>query len=623
MGTLQLDWKLRSLRNYFAMDQFLSKLSITVALTCLLVVSWQTICEATDLFQLVDKDVAVSVHARGLDSQWSKLRESEFSSRLQQASFFSDWVSSPDYAQLDVVRTAVEASSGKLVGQSMHELLGKDLVIAWYHQPGTKARLDRDCVLLVEAEDSAAMESALATWDVLEPQRRTTKKYQGVDCTHSVNAASPADGEGIWYTKIDRVLAMSAREHLIHRVIELAAELDGDSKGRTGKSGPAASSTSHPDCLAAQEQFAKAYGRRTPSEVAAIYVNPQILGREIGRVDKGLAGFESTLSRCQCLTLRLTFDDSLHLEFIADYDNADTPDWWQQWVAVASHDRSFLDRLPSNAVLAMSGQFSSKGVADAFRRTLQGQSRLPKDLVQVRRVAQGLLLGLDPLNDVLPALGPSWVTCVVSRNPEEGSATFPADWLFAVELAPRAPENRTLVSTESALDNSLSVGLGILAAVHNAKATGKRISVVKTLDVDDGTIRYADPVAFFQPAFGIAKGQLVLATTPELCKTFLSGSKSDTTDVAPADQVAKQPYGNLQTLFVSSLAAREMLTQYHGWFISQAKRGRVSEAEATRRLDQLDQFMRLLDSAWLTASVDESTFRISAGITAHAAIEDE
>ena len=64
------------------------------------------------------------------------------------------------------------------------------------------------------------------------------------------------------------------------------------------------------------------------------------------------------------------------------------------------------------------------------------------------------------------------------------------------------------------------------------------------------------------------------------------------------------------------VAARQMLDRHRNWFIRQAQRDRVPEAEAEQRLIQLNEFLQLLDRAWLTASIDRSTIRISAGIAA-------
>jgi hypothetical protein len=621
MGITVFKREFRFLRNRAVMKQFSSRLFVIVAVTGLVVAGWQSISEARDLFQLVDRDAVACLHARQLDAHGETLRKSEFGSRLKQAPFFQEWVESPDYNQLKVVQAVVEAASGKPLGQSLHELLGEDVVIAWYHTPGSKPDLARNSVVLLKVESRAAAESALATWNVLEKQTKVTRKHRDVVYTHSVKAGADQKAGGVWYTILDSVLAISAREDRIQRVIDFAAEAVDESPT------PAVTvSAGHPDCLSAYEPFAKAYARRPDSEFAAAYINPRVLGSELGRASKDFSAVESALTRCQWMTFRLTFDESVELEFVADYDSEGSPEWWQQWLEIAGADQPSSTSIPSNALFAMSGRVASLSISGMILKSLPRQSDLPQDLIKARRVLQGLLLGLDPVADVLPAIGPSWVFSVEPRDPEV-STSFPVDSLFAIELQPQTRDGDEVVdaesvSTQDALDNSLNVGLGLLAAVHNAHATGQPVSVVRRREVDGVMIRYADPVSFFQPAYAIANGHLVLATSPDLCETFLKTAGVDRAAVnspdANSDRVRVKSHrpGNLQNVVASSVATRRMLAQHSDWFIQQARRDHVPEAEAKQRLEQLDQFLQLLDRAWLTANIDESTFRVSAGIAA-------
>lgn len=575
---------------------------------------WQSIAEARDLFQLVDQDAVACLHARQLDAQWQRLRDSEFGTRLKRASFFQDWVNSPDYQQLELVKVAVQAASGKPIEQSRRELFSKDVVLAWYHTPGAKADLARNSVLLIEVESPAAARSALATWNVLERQRTEAHTYRDVAYTHSVKASADENAKGFWYAILDNVLVMSIREDRIQRTIELAAEATDDLKKPRDASDKTAG---HPECLSVYEPFSKAFARRSKLELAAVYVNPRVLISELGRANKDFSTVEATLARCQWLTLSLTNNESIELDLVADYDSNGTPDWWQDWLQVAESAPPSFKSLPADSLFAMSGQVASPSIAKLILASLKTQPNLPKNLIQAKRVAQGLLLGLDPVADVLPAIGPSWVFSVQSRDPEV-STSFPIDSLFAIDVRTDAteesPENgETRVSAEAALESSLRSGLGILAGIHNVHAIGQKISIVKQRKVGDAAIHYADPVAFFQPAFVISGGQLILATSPDLCESFLTSARNDKSTSA-------MRYGNLQNVVASSVATRQMLADQKEWFIRQAQRDKVPEADAERRLEELDQFLQLLDRAWMTASVDSKTLRVSAGIDAEASV---
>lgn len=608
--------------NHTAMKQLTSTLAIMFVLAGMLLTGWQTACQARDLFQLVGREAAACLHTRQLNRQWEQLSSSEFSARLKQASFFQQLVDSPDFKQLELVKAAIEAASGKPLAQSRRELLSGDMVLAWYHVPGSKPDLAKNCTILLEVENRAAAESALATWNILERQRTESHTHRKITYSHSVKASSNQNAEGFWYTILDNVLAVSAREAHIQRVIDFFDAADEPVNDGASES----AGTPHPDCLAVYPPFARAFSRRPDSEIAAIYVNPRIPGSELGRASGDLSALEAVVARCQWLTLNLTQDDSIELNIIADYDSQGTPAVWQEWLKVAGDTQPEVDSLTPGTLFSMSGRMASASIARMILKSLRNQNPLPRDLIRTQRVMQGLMLGLDPVKDILPAIGPAWRFQIETRDPKV-STSFPADALLAFEIrsgdaAVETIDGESEVSPAAALENSLQSGLQALAAVHNAHATGQKVSIVRQQELNGTTIRFADPVAFFRPAFAVTDSHLLLATSPELCSSFLKSAAIGQNDgqsavARPAVETASTGRsGNLQNVVASTVAAREMLAQHRNWFIRQAQRDRVPEAEAEQRLTQLNDFLQLLDRAWLTASLDSNTIRVSAGIAA-------
>lgn len=610
------------------MKQHHSTLAVMILLTGTLLAGWQTVCQARDLFQLVDRKAVACLHARQLDRQWEHMKTSEFSRRLQQTSFFQQLIESPDLKEPGLIKAAIEAASGKPLAQTRRELLGADVVVAWYHVPGSKPDFAANCSILLEVKDRDAAESALATLNILERQRTESHSHRDITYTHSMKATADQKADGFWYTILDNVLAVSARESHIQRVIDLSVDA---STGTSSDDSRSSSRTEHAECLAAHRPFARAFARRPATEIAAVYVNPRVLGSELGRNRHDLSAFEAIFARCQWLTLNVTQDDAIELNVVADYDSQGTPAAWQQWLDAAGSTPPSAGKFPDGALFAMSGRVASASIADMILKSLRSQRPLPRDLVKAQRVMQGLLLGLDPVTDILPTLGPSWEFRIEPRDPEV-STSFPVDSLLVIEINSEATEDdaddRASVSTATALENSLHSGLQILAAVHNVHATGQKVSIVRRREFDGTPIQFADPVAFFRPAFTISDSHVVLATSPELCAAFV---KSAAVDAAVDDVDARsrdensvsqtftaERHGNLQNVMVNSVAARQMLDRHRNWFIRQARRDGVPEAEAEQRLTQLNELLQLLDRAWLTASLDESTIRISAGIGAEA-----
>ena len=153
------------------------RVSVSTIAIVLFACGWQSIAAARDLFQFVDQEAVACLHTRQLDVQWQRLCDSEFGTRLKRSSFFQDWINSPDYQQLGLVKVAVQAASGKPLEQSRQELFSEDVVLAWYHTPGTKADLARNCVLLIEVESPAAASTTTAT-EADRDGRRTGTRCQ-------------------------------------------------------------------------------------------------------------------------------------------------------------------------------------------------------------------------------------------------------------------------------------------------------------------------------------------------------------------------------------------------------------------------------------------------------------
>lgn len=590
------------------MSEYQIRFPSTVAALALVLGSASSIIHAADLFHLVGDDVAACVHLTKVDQQWDRMAESEFSNRLQQASFFDEWVNSNEYSQLELVKTVIETASKQPLRKSVHDLFGDEVVIAWYHERGSKPDLAGNSVVLLEAESPQAIDTALATWNILEKQRTSKRDHNGTSYTHSVKDSAGPNARGVFHVTIGQVFAISVREELIHRVIDLAA----DSKH---------GETSPPGTLASHEHFQAALARRPEAEVAAVYLNPRVLASELARGDRGMVAVSEVAARCHWLTLRLSSspgaESNLELEFVADYDSSNAPSVWKQWLDVAIANQLPESRIPSDSVFAMTGHLDTVGIAELIRNALPPEDNQPRDMIRARRVIQGLLMGLDPLNDLLPGIGPAWLSYVVARDPDQ-SKSFPADMLIAVQLAKSDVVTEDSGTGEAGdadlrkgLDSALLSGLTMLSAVHNTQALQQKISVVRHRTHDGATIRFADPVAFFQPAYTITEDYVLLATNPDLCASFLDGSTA-----TKGDGVRSSDSGNLQMLMTNSAAAREMLKQQRDWFIRQAHKDGVQESEAERRLQELEQFLQLLDEARLSASIDESTVSVKVKLVA-------
>ena len=268
-----------------------------------------------------------------------------------------------------------------------------------------------------------------------------------------------------------------------------------------------------------------------------------------------------------------------------------------------------LVQVPSSALLTMSGHVATSSISDLLKSAAGDEDALPQDVRQVRRVLAGLLLGADPLDDLLPMLGPRWLFYSVPREPAE-SAAFPLDGLITIDLQLKGTDAEKS-RTKAGLQNALKSGLNALAAVHNAKTKGE-LSVLHERAASDTTVFWAEPVTSFRPAFAVTNRHLVLATDPKVCEAFIAKEAkafAEGTDRGNPPALAD----NNQLILASPAEARKLLETHSAWFIRKAGRDNVNETEAKERLAELKDALSIIDSTWFSVSGDSDTLTATIG----------
>jgi hypothetical protein len=572
-----------------------------------------------DLFRLVEPNATACVQLSGAAENWQRLEQSEFAARLQASPFWTDAVDNPKLADLKNVQAALEAVLQRPLREAVESLFGNNVVLAAFASPAGEP----DFVLLLEADNAESVEGALRAWQALDGFQPVEHEHRGIKY-RTLAKPGRAENRNPLVAQFDRVLVVAQKAERLERVIDLQLDESADS-------------------LATHEPFAKTIAARPETEVAAVYVNPRAFDSSIAYVTTNpeKPDFVRAFAwrRCRWLTLRLVLDtdqpnsggltsDELRLETIFDYDGQETPEWWNQWVGLAATQRLPLNRIPSDALLALSGQFSSDALQTLVRKALPRDEELPAGVKKVHRVSQGLLLGLDPLADVLPALGPNWLAYCVSRSVAEAN-DFPVDALIALDLRPEESEAASALletgdvprpSLQDSIDNALLTGLNLLAAEHNSRTTGP-VAVLRHKALSEGTIRWAEPVSRFRPAYAVSNNFLLLASSPELCEQFLTNASSRSSSPSTVEpKTASEPtqYG-----LARSTAARQILKDHRDWFLWQARRDQLSDDEGDRRLKELDSVLKLADGAEFSASLTDSKIRASVSLSAMTAAAAE
>lgn len=538
---------------------------------------------ADDLLKLVHRDAAACLHVPRPVADWSRIQSSKFARRVVASPVFVDWQNSPEFKGLEGLRVVIEGVFEKPLPQAAEELFGRGFVFAAYVTPGGEP----DGLLLLETGDNETVTNLLAKLSQFVDPQTEQRTHRDVVYEHWV----AKDGNKLFFARAGNVLALAETEEPIRRVIDLHLGESSDSS------------------LSGRDELISAQERRTEQEVAALYIAPRAWDSHVTSDDETPQSLKNAWKRCRWITMRMRYDDAPTFDVEADYDSAGAPEWWTRWVDLAKSKRLPVERIPDNALVAMSGLLDSPGLSEIAGR-VRPDKELPKELRQTRRMLQGLLLGLDPVNDLLPMLGPRWMAYVVPRKLNASdvlSKSFPADMLFAIELRELERTGDDEPDAVEALHNTLVTGLNVLTAVHNTR-TSQQVATVRQKSVNGVTVRWAEPVALFRPAYAITDGYLLIASSPELCEQFVLDK---TRDAGPVANLA----GQLQFLVASSVAARQLLSTHEDWFLWRASKDNVAEGEAVQRLKQLDGFLQMLDSVWLSTTLDTNLIRVSAGVS--------
>lgn len=555
----------------------------TLLLTAIVGLAVQTIARCADLLDLVGNDVAACVRMQRAKEHSKQLEASELAARLASSSFFSAWRSGQDFQKLVEAEAAIRSLSGKPVRATLEELLGQDVVVAMFLRPDGQ----QSVIALLNAESPEALQAALKLWNQLDPFEHSKRTHRDREY---VQLKKPSNGQSLFYTVLDATLALSEDEALIRRTLDL--KVDGKSMALSDK----------PEIQAALK-------RESEQDLVSVHLNPRAWDEMLASMRQNWPPFSRAIwTRTQWLSLRLIAGDGLKLTAALDYDNSDTPSWWQQLVSNdPAGDAAIGTVLPSASLLAASGRLRTASLREVVK-VANGGKPLPTDAERARRIARGMLLGLDPFDEVLPQLGPNWSGAIVPRTAKDSA--FPVDGVFVLELRPAAKSGKQPVDT--ALDNALNATLNMIAALQNSKDP-RDIAIVSQKSIDGTTIRSVGPLGVFQPSIAVTNRFVVFSSSTELCERTLSDLKAPTnassTNNANPTIIGQKCIANVQ-------AARALLVDRREWFLKQAARDKVPEDEAARRLKDADELLGLLDGAAVALNGDSSLLELTFEVTA-------
>jgi hypothetical protein len=347
---------------------------------------------------------------------------------------------------------------------------------------------------------------------------------------------------------------------------------------------------------------------------------------------------------------RLSFESYLH------FDPQRKPDWLEEMAGSTPGESNFLNHVPADAVVAYSGLLDVSEVGHLMLiGAASGDGLKLGNVEEMRQATRGLMMGLDPIDDILPAMGPD-VGFFVSRTAplppppavtDDAAAAEAADkkttdekdakdndagdndeadkppakptWLemvVGVRTNPR-PEGDKRPDVKMALDNGLRTTMVLAAGVENAKRgkNSAKVAVTRAGDIKLTTLSGLEQVpagmdltyTFVGDYF---LGGLSLGTVRRSATLQQADSLAATPRFRRLFDDSIGPPGQL--LYIDCLALRSMLGQDPDLLYQTFSPFREMTPERARDAQKLIiQLLSLTDTLLLTARVEGTGLNIS------------
>jgi hypothetical protein len=518
---------------------------------------------AEELLRFVPPDVAFCLVVRDLRRHAATLSASPFAKALQTPFLAGALAASPEWQKLSNADGLLQKYFQISFEQLRDDILGEAVVLAYRPGPPGKPEQEQG-LLLIRAPDPNRLATLVDRINTVLKQSGELKsvevrEHAGRKYFHRVERKE----ENYYYLR-GPVLVFSGQEAMIRRALAQEAE-------RTAQESP----------VGRQLRVLGA-----ASALASVWVNPRAFDADLGTKRAAASGAQAAFLKTfvQCwkaldgiaLTFSLTTDIELGLTLRGRPDALPTDvrrfldevagrsDLWARFPDDALFAAGA--RTSASALLALAGAFQTNEGFDAIKNTFN----------------RGVwaTVGRDIIADVLPQIGPDWGVCIRS------SARTDKGWFPPLVFAVRVGAGDNKAPVDRALVDALGFWARLAVWGHNQKK--KDPMSLKALRQDRLEVRYLastrGEAMGLQPAYGLAHGYLVLASSPEAFLRFAATTPApDKTGEVPLLRMSLKDLRAYLIARRQSLA--EVLAEQHG----------LTVKEAGRNLDNLCAGLKFLD----------------------------
>ena len=566
---------------------------------CLLTVGFllMTVCHTAiadtvpslSTLDLVADDVALCLELPDLNTSWSKLESGPLMDRLRDFPPFRRLLASPGFQQWQMIEEHVNRQTGSKLSVQLRALFGRSLVIAIYVPADGKPR----GILIGEAMDAASIETALSTWNKLEPTEVTSNRsHRSHRYVH--RKKSPNTAESAFIVTSDRWFAISDHESLIHDVIDRLIARSAPNAIRTNSS-PGSSTVTQNLQKLNNDAMARAFINARPWDRGL---------EEVPRNANDPIDPAAVWRYVRSVSASLQLDQGVVCEAAIELETSRLPDGWSDFVSVASGDSSWIRRVPADALLATGSRFDIRPVVQHILNLMPTHDR--NELAKVRRLAQSLFGGNDLLDTVLPSLARDVGGYLTTRT---DGRTHKVTLDGAVGFSIDSPGDARLLAD---VDHGLDTGLSLLAGYLSFETP----SLVTVLREQNGTtsLRSLSDAVPFPIAYGIQGSHLVLAGSRERLVQSLETLDQPLANSRLEEHSRRLFPGTNQLIWFDAARTRDVVQQHGSDLAGLFARGSANEAaQLLEKLDRFRQHLGVTDSIFIAGRMGADNIRIVFG----------
>lgn len=547
--------------------------------------------ETLSALDFVTADAAICLEAPRLDQTWKTLESSELTQRLSALPAVKRLLDSPGFQHWKGIDDKVASQTGRKISSHLRALFGNSLVVAIY----IPASGEPQGILIGEALDTSAVETAVATWGKLDPGSSVTvKTFQGQK--YHQRHKQGHERENLYYVASGRWFAISDQEALVQGVIQRYLALTKSNERPVNSSS-----------LNDSSQFQKSRQRLRPDASAYLYLNARPWDRgfeESLRHDKDLLNPARLWKHVRSISACLDFRNGAVCDAVIEIESANLPGGWSQVVATGTSDPDWGRRISGDALLAISGHAELASLIKSVlaERPANEQAELAKN----RRLAQSLLGGQELFDAVLPTLGKDFCATVSLRSRESKK---PCLLDGTISFTTKSPGDAKMLQD---VTRGLETGMSLLAAYFSVE--GKSVVTVAHDQTGGAQLSWLTDAALVPVAYGLKSQTLVIAGSPERLRQTMDLAENPAPSTRLTEHAQRYFPDANQLIWLDAAQVRASLSA-NGQELARffAHDSAQEEQRFLQRFESAKPYLRVFDSYFLAGRVQSDSLRVTFG----------